>query len=677
MAILYAYFDPQANRLDSCYHLPPMALLSIANLTHAYGDRITLDGVNLTVERGEHVGLVGINGCGKSTLMKIIAGLGNLKADAGQVQLARGAKAGYLTQDPDLNPEHTLREEASAAFAGLWKLHKKLDDVSHAMAEADGDQLENLLKQYEKLQHKMEAAGGYAVDHRIDATLHGLGLGDETFDVKVADLSGGQKGRLALAKLLLTDPDLLMLDEPTNHLDIAGRRWLEEYLANYKGAVIIISHDRWLLDRCVTKIYELSRGRLEEYPGNYQKYRQLRRERIEHLHREYEKQQDRIKREQSFIDRYKAGQRSKQASGREKRLERFKRDEQMEKPLAMDTMNLRLTSEARAGDVVIKVDNLSKGYEGKPLFESLELTLKRGQRLGIIGPNGAGKTTLVNCLLGELEPDTGRAKVGSQVDIGYYRQTHEHLNLEQTVVQTLRQVTPSEQAARDLAGAFLFTGDDQDKPLGVLSGGERGRVVLAGLVAGGHNLLVLDEPTNHLDIPSAERLEEALCYYAQPPKGYGQKVVGGGTLILITHDRMLLDNVVDQLLILDGAGRIRHFLGTYSDYLQTEREHAARIEAETEAVKAAAQSKSKPKPRSKPNPRSDSGSSGKLAILSDTKLETRIMTIEQTLTDIDARLADPEVYTDGEQVKTLSTQRQELIDELSPLEKEWLRRAEA
>ncbi|QNN24477.1 ABC-F family ATP-binding cassette domain-containing protein [Planctomycetales bacterium ZRK34] len=652
-----------------------MALLSIANLTHAFGDVITLDGVNLTVERGEHVGLVGVNGCGKSTLMKIIAGLGGLSADAGQVQLARGARAGYLTQDPDLNLDHTLREEASVAFAGLWELHKRLDDVSHQMADPavaeDPDQLEALLKQYEQLQHKMEAAGGYAVDHRIDATLHGLGLGDEVFNVKVGDLSGGQKGRLALAKLLLTDPDLLLLDEPTNHLDIAGRRWLEEYLAGYRGAVIVISHDRWLLDRSVTKIYELTQGRLEEYPGNYRKYRTLRRERIEHLWREYGKQQEMIKREQAFIDRYRAGQRSKQASGREKRLERYKRDQTMEKPIDLDTMNLHLAPNTRSGDIVVTVDGLSKGYEGKPLFEPFDFTLKRGQRLGIIGPNGAGKTTLVRCLLGELDADTGRSRVGAQVEIGYYRQTHEHLDLSQTIIEYLRRITGSEQGARDLAGAFLFSGDAQDKPLSVLSGGERARVVLAGLVSGGHNMLVLDEPTNHLDIPSAERLEDSLRIYAQPPKGYGSNILGGGTLILITHDRMLLDNVVDQLLILDGRGGLRHFLGTYSEYLES---NPPELLDAGEETKPAAAPKVEPKPA--PAPKKKTSGGGKYSVMSDAKLESRIMQVEKDLAAVDEQLADPEVYRDGEKVRRLQQQRDKLAVELEPLEEEWLRRAE-
>ncbi|MBI1370186.1 MAG: ATP-binding cassette domain-containing protein [Planctomycetes bacterium] len=647
-----------------------MALLGISNLTHSYGDHIVLDGVNLTLEHGEHVGMVGVNGCGKSTLLKIIAGYGNLKADAGQVQLLRGARAGYLTQDPQLDPNRTLRAEAGAAFAKLHQLHEQMDELTHQMAEAEGDALEALLKKYEQVQHKMEAAGGYAVDHRIDATLHGLGLGDEIFNVKVGALSGGQRGRLALAKLLLTDPDLLLLDEPTNHLDIEARRWLEQYLSSYNGAVIVISHDRWLLDRVASKIYELDRGRLEEYPGNYQKYRVLRRERLEFRWREYEKQQERINREQAFIDRYRAGQRARQASGREKRLERFKRDETVERPITLETMNLRLSSNSRASDVVIVAENISKGYDNKPLFDGLSVSIKRGDCIGIIGPNGAGKTTLINTLLGHLEPDDGKCRVGAQVDVGYYRQTHDHLDLRETVVEYLRRVTSSEQEARGLAGAFLFAGTAQDKPLNVLSGGERSRAVLASLVAGGHNLLVLDEPTNHLDIPSAERLEEALRVYAQPPKSYGTTSEGGGTVMLITHDRMLLDNLVNQLLIFDGQGNVRQFYGTYSEYLATLDPSAAQTPAPPPP-------KPEPRPERKPDPKPPATKAkGPHSALSDAKLEAKMSTLDQQRTDIDAQLADPNIYRDGQKVRELQQQREKIIDELSSLEEEWLRRSE-
>ena len=654
-----------------------MALLGISNLNYAYDDRPILDGVNLTLSDGEHVGLVGLNGCGKSTLMKIIAGLGGLKADTGQVQVARGARVGYLSQHPDLQPGRTLREEAGSAFEELFRIHQQIDQLHHDMAHAQGEQLEALMRTYEKLERQMEAAGGYAIEHKIDATLHGLGIGDESFNVKVSDLSGGQRGRLALAKLLLSEPDLLLLDEPTNHLDIDGRAWLEQYLSTYRGAVILISHDRWLLDRCVTKIYELTEGVLEEYPGNYQKYRELRAERLAFRLREYEKQQDRIKREQAFIDRYRAGQRARQAQGREKRLDRLKRDDLIGRPIASDTINLQLRSVGRTGDHVAVAQRIAKAYDDKKLFGPLDVQLKRGDRVGVIGPNGAGKTTLVNCLLGSMEPDSGTVRLGAQVDPGYYRQTHGHVDLSLTVVEYLQRVTGSEQAARDLAGAFLFSGLDQDKPLKVLSGGERSRTVLAGLVSGGHNLLVLDEPTNHLDIPSAERLEEALRLYAAPPKGFGGNSSGGGTLILITHDRMLLDNTVDQLLIFDGHGNVRHFLGTYSDYLRSQQAPAPSGSGGGREATAGRERTGASKTQPQPPRTAPSARPVKSGALNQQKLETKIEQLTARIAQCDAQLAAPDIYRDAGKIRTLQRDREHAARELEELESEWLRRVEA
>ena len=551
-----------------------MAILSVANLRFGYGDHIVLDGANLTLELGEHVGMVGRNGQGKSTLMKLIAGLNNMKPDAGQVQLARGSTVGYLHQDPKLNLEQTLREEAQSVFAELEKLHIELDEISHAMAEADGEELDKLLKRYEIVEHQMQAAGGYAVDHQIEQALHGLGLGDETFNVKVKDLSGGQRGRLALAKLLLSKPDLLLLDEPTNHLDITGRIWLEEYLTSYPGAVVLISHDRWLLDRVVSKIYEVEIGRVFEYPGNYHKFTELRAERRMVAQRVYEKQQDKIRQEKNFIDRYKAGQRAKQARGRESRLNRYISDELTERPIELNVMNLQLPAPPRSGDQVLAVENLNKSYEEgkKNLFEHLNVIIRRGDRIGIIGPNGAGKSTLVRCMLGEQEADSGHAKLGSQVLVGHFKQVHDDMRADQTIIEYLTKRMPNEngQLAREMAGAFMFSGNDQDKELGTLSGGERSRVALAAMIAGTHNLLVLDEPTNHLDVLSAERLEEAARLFTAEPTGWGDQARGGGTLILISHDRWLLDALVNQLLILDGHGGVKHFWGNYSQYIEAQ-----------------------------------------------------------------------------------------------------------
>ena len=671
---------------------PTMALLSVANLVLSFGDRTILDGVNLTVSAGEHVGLVGRNGCGKSTLLKLVAGLEKQKPDAGQVQLARGASAGYLKQDHHYDANKTLREEAGAAFAELEKLHHQLDEVANAMGEAEGDEMDKLLKKYERLEHEMQAAGGYAVDHKIDQTLHGLGITDEVFKVKCGDLSGGQKGRLALAKLLLTEPDILLLDEPTNHLDIAGRQWLEEYLREYRGAVVLISHDRWLLDRSVSKIYELEAGGMVEYPGNYEKFRELRALRIEDQRRAFEKQQTKIKHEQGFIDRFRAGQRAKQAQGREKRLERYIRDESLEPPMELDTMKLRLEPKARSGDQVCIAEDLEVTYEDKSLFKDFSVSIKRGDKIGVIGPNGAGKSTLIRCLLNEQDPTAGLSKLGSQVDVGWYRQTHEHLDLKQTIVEYLRKFVESgtEQEARDLAGAFLFSGMEQDKPMDVLSGGERARAVMAGLMSRGHNMLVLDEPTNHLDIPSAERLEEALRRYNEAQKKYTTAGGGGGgegTLILITHDRMLLEHLVDQLIVFDGSGGVQHFLGTYSEYLESQRGTDVLVDADKpEAKKTKQTAKDAKSTKAKAEPASAGGNNKSknkgnkknknkaLSNMDTAKLEEKIEALESKISNIEAQLADPETYKDHTKFGALQEEHDKLKKEIGPYEDEWASR---
>jgi ATP-binding cassette subfamily F protein 3 len=677
-----------------------MALLSVSNLVYSLGDRRLFDGVNLTLSAGEHVGLVGRNGSGKTTLLKMLAGIGPAKPDSGQVQTARGASVGYLAQDPDLDPQRTLRDEAQTAFARLHGLHQQLEQLAHDMATVTGEALREAMDRYEQVERQVQAAGGYAVEHQIDAILHGVGLGDPTFGVLVQDLSGGQKGRLALAKLLLSQPDVLLMDEPTNHLDIAGREWLEAYLADYRGAVIVVSHDRWLLDRVASKIYELDDaggqrgGVLVEYPGNYQAFREQHAQRRLAQQRAYAKQVDKIRHEQAFIDRYRAGQRAKQAQGREKRLDRFKEQELMDRPLDLGSVDLRIRAGTRCGDLVATADRITKAYDQKVLFHGLSLVIKRGDRVGIIGPNGAGKSTLVNCLLGLMDPDSGQVRLGQSVQVGHYRQSHEHLDLSLSVVDYLRQFVlggtgglGSEQAARDLAGAFLFSGGDQDKPLSVLSGGERSRAVLAGLVAGRHNVLVLDEPTNHLDISSAERLEAALRQYTLTQSGFGEDQPGGGTLILVTHDRMLLDNLVTQLLILDGAGGVRHFLGTYSEYraaLQAPREPAPAGRAGS-AGDGPNHHRPAPSPGHRPGgkaaaprhaPRPAGKSSSALSHLNMEKLEQQIVALQAEMTQVDQDLSDPEVYRDGAKVKTLQARRTKLAAQITPLEEEWSRRAE-
>ncbi len=649
-----------------------MPLLTLANVRHSFGTQIVLDGATVSIDPGEKVGLVGRNGSGKTTLMQAM--LGRLEPDSGTIQLQKGSKVGYLSQDPDLPGEDTVRDAAEEAFAELHALHLKINKVFEKMAAAEGADLERLLKQQARLEAEIEAAGGYAIDHKIDAMLHGLGFADDQFAITVKNLSGGQKGRLGLARLLLEAPDLLLLDEPTNHLDIAGRRWLEEFLAEeYSGAVIVVSHDRWLLDRVVTRIVDVEQGAIREYPGNYHKYVELRRERQLTQARVHEKQLDKIRQEESFIARYKTGQRAKQARGRQSRLDRYKRDELVERPIEMNVMRLQIPKAARSGEQVIDAREIAKRYGDLTLFEDLDLTIFRGDRIGILGPNGIGKTTLIRCMVGELPPDKGTVRHGSRLNVGYYRQLQEHLDLSLTVWQYLQtvvvsldgQAKASEQQARDLAGAFLFTGSEQDKALGDLSGGERSRAVLAGLVAGAHNVLVLDEPTNHLDIPSAERVEQALASNG----GYQ------GTLLLISHDRALLDATCERLLIFDGEGGVRQFQGRYSHWLRRQQKERA-VAADAAKDKKVAQRKTARRTRTPVARVGKSDPSNPLGKLTTGRLETRIEELEVRLMEIDAEMLDPAVYTDGRKCRTLQAERDEVSTELKPLEVEWGRRAE-
>jgi ATP-binding cassette subfamily F protein 3 len=676
---------------------------------HQYGDTIILDGVSFSLEAGQRVGMVGRNGTGKSTLLKILAGLMPCER-GGSVVLQRGCRAGYLHQDPNLDPQDTLHDAAERAFDHVHKLHEQMHELYDQMAVVQGDELDRVMKKHADLEAQLEAAGGYAVEHKIGEVLHGLGFVDSQFELKVHQLSGGQRGRLALGKLLLESPDVLLLDEPTNHLDIDGRLWLEHFLKDeFKGAVLMVSHDRYLLDNVVDRIVEVEGGRIIDYPGNYEKFRELRVERRTVMLRAYEAQQDKFRKEEAYIRRYKAGQRAKQARGRETRLEREKVSSTLERPMEIDSFSIRLPKAPRSGDVVVALREANKQYKredgtDKVLFYDLSLQIQRGERWGIIGPNGAGKSTLVRCMLGELPLDTGKVQLGSSLVTGYYKQTHEGLFLDQTVTRYLQgvilkeapQQAMSEQQARDLAGAFLFSGEDQEKLLMHMSGGERSRAVLAGLLASAKNCLVLDEPTNHLDIESAERLEDAMC------------MEGGfeGTLILISHDRALIDATCDHLIVLDGEGNAEVFLGNYTEW------HDKKVAREKETARAEAEAKARRDDQAKKqreaeerkkqdaakaqqtksfNKGGGSGGGGSggggggggggpslsaLERMSTDKLEQKIEQLETKLRQLDVELANPDTWRDHNKMTKLTDQRNAAAAELEPLEFEWSRRAE-
>ncbi len=663
-----------------------MPVLSGTNLALSFGEREILRGVSLSVEAGEKIGVVGRNGSGKSTLLKILAGLMN--PDAGSVSVQQGVRVGYLHQNTNLEPGDTLKEATARAFAAVDALHEQLEEVFHAMAGTTGEALEKLLKEQGRLEKAIEAAGGYAHEHRIEQTLHGLGFEDAQFGIRVRDLSGGQKARVALGKLLLENPSVLLLDEPTNHLDVAGREWLEDFLRDdYKGAVILISHDRYLLDKVVSRIVEVEDGRLVDYPGNYAAFRKQRVERRVTMLRAWEKQQTAFKREEAYIRQYKAGQRAKQAKGRESKLERAKEDA-LERPIELDDMKLNLPRAERTGDIVITAREISKAYtnkDGSPkvLFDALTLHIERGQRWGIIGPNGAGKTTLVRCMLGEVGLDSGTIRLGAKLAVGYFSQTRDDLDPEKTVYrhiqdvvrrETDERVMMSEQDARNLAGAFLFSGREQEKPLGVMSGGEQARAVLAGLLASAKNVLVLDEPTNHLDIQASERLEQAIARSYDNPKT-GEKVRGEfeGTILLISHDRALIDAVCDHILVLDGHGGAQVYPGTYSEWKLSQEERATRASSANSTARTSAPlvSVAKTEPRGiAPEVKS------RYSWMPLNRIEERMTELGIEIRRVDAELGDPDIWSDFERANLLTEKRDRFQSELDELETEWIRKSE-
>jgi ATP-binding cassette subfamily F protein 3 len=524
-----------------------MALIATEDLWHRYGAEVIFEKVSVGVQRGDRIGLVGLNGSGKSTLLRILAGL--QEPTGGRVLRARSVRVGYLPQEPLLESTATLFEEMLSAFERLREQEHTLHQLEQMLS--CGNPSAELLQRYDELLEEFRQGEGYEYRHRIHQVLKGMGFSDE--HQPIAQLSGGQRARAALAKVLLQEPDVLLLDEPTNHLDIEALEWLEEYLSHWKGAFIIVSHDRYFLDKLVNKIWELEFGRLYEYPGNYSRYRALRAERLERQWKLYEEQQEFIKRSEEFIRRNIAGGdfRASQAQARQKMLEKLER---IPKPIVPKRMHLWMDVKSPSGERVLRAKDLVIGYPGVPLVRCKNLSVQRGERVALLGPNGSGKSTLLRTIAGELMPLEGTLELGEGVEIAYFRQSQTELDdPDKTVLDVMisnGKMTISE--ARDFLGKFLFSGDEVFKKLSELSGGERSRLALAQLARLGGNLLLLDEPTNHLDIDSREVLQEALGEYR-------------GTLILASHDRALIQAIATQIWEIH-EGELRVYAGNYERY---------------------------------------------------------------------------------------------------------------
>jgi ATP-binding cassette subfamily F protein 3 len=531
-----------------------MTILTAYNLGKYYGGQDIFTDLNFTLNPGDRIALIGRNGEGKTTLLRILAGLE--PASQGRVQTAKNLKIGYLAQHASLaSTQGKLWELALTAFAGLRRQEAELraleSDLARAADEAAHDRL---LEQYGEAQARFEHAGGYNYEQTARQVLTGLGFTPGEYEKPLAQFSGGEQSRIHLARLLLERPDLMLLDEPTNHLDLDSVEWLETYLQSWPGAMVIVAHDRYFLDKVASGVYELAMGKLEFYKGNFSHYALQRAERFERRQKEYQAQQEFIAKEEEFIRRNLAGQRTREAQGRRKRLERL---EKQERPVEQKKLNLAMQTTLRSGDLVLATHDLMVGYpDGEPLFTCPDLEIRRGDRVALLGPNGAGKTTFIKTILGQVPARSGAIRFGAGVKAGYFAQTQATLNLEATVLDeilSVRNLLIGE--ARNFLGAFLFSGDDVFKPVGSLSGGERSRVALAKLTLTGANFLILDEPTNHLDIPSQEVLEGVLADFK-------------GTVLLVSHDRYFVDALASQTWALEPATKtVTAIEGGYSEYL--------------------------------------------------------------------------------------------------------------
>ncbi len=530
-----------------------MPIVALNGVSRFYGAVEIFSGVSLGIERGDRLALVGANGVGKTTLLRLLAGLD--RPDKGTVSFSRGLRIGYLPQEARFRSDRTLREAMLGVFTVLRQQATRLRELE-AQLEASGSNpaewQPEVLAEYTTLMAGFEERGGYTIENRVEQVLSGLGFPREAWDQPAQRLSGGQRTRAQLGRLLLEQPDLLLLDEPTNHLDTATAEWLENFLGSWAGGLLIVSHDRYFLDHTTTRTLELVGGALESYPGRYSRYVELRAQRYTRQDKEHRAQQEEIARTEEFIRRFKAGSRAKQAQSREARLTRLERVHKAPRP---QDLHLRLDMSGDSGEVILNTLRLRVGFPGHQLLHVPNTQVERGARIALVGPNGAGKSTLLRTLVSELRPLAGVYQWGVNVEVGYYAQGHEKLGMDHTVMEELQgERSMSEEEARSYLARFLFTGDDVLKRVGDLSGGERSRVALARLTLQRANVLLLDEPTNHLDIMARQALEGVLRAYP-------------GSLIFVSHDRYFIDALATAVWAVEG-GIIRMYRGGYADYLR-------------------------------------------------------------------------------------------------------------
>jgi ATP-binding cassette subfamily F protein 3 len=632
-------------------------LLQVTGITKSYGIEPVLDGINLQILERERIGLVGVNGAGKSTLLKIIAG--EISYDGGQIFKAKETSIGYLAQNSGLNSDRSIREEMMLVFAPLIEAERELRQMEQEIANPANAHNEkhyaDLLERYARRSDWFKDHGGYEMETRIRSVLHGMGFGSFAPETPVSTLSGGQKTRLALARILLLAPDVLMLDEPTNYLDIQTLTWLEDYLRGYPGSLLVVSHDRYFLDRLVTTIIEIERHRSIRYTGNYSRYIELKAAEYETNLKHYEKQQGEIARMEAFVQRnIVRASTTKRAQSRRKQLDKMER---MDRPMGdLKKAHFSFETAYMSGKEVLEVRDLSVAYEGKKtLFQHASFDLKRGDTVALIGPNGIGKSTMLKCLTGTLKPAAGSIHWGTKIKIGLYDQEQTNLNPANTVLEELwSEYSHMEEARiRTVLGNFLFSGDDVLKKVATLSGGEKARVSLAKLMLREANVLILDEPTNHLDLFSKEVLEAALMDY-------------DGTLLFISHDRYFLNKMAERVIELHPGG-IEHFLGNYDDYVAKKQELE---EIAQEVLEASQATRSKTSSASVSATDETTAKTGAAAYAADKQakseersrqrkleaLENQIKELEEQITGLEEQMTLPEIYQDYAALQDIQAQ---------------------
>jgi len=632
-------------------------ILSCQSICKSFGEKVILQDASFHIEEREKAALIGNNGAGKTTLLRII--MEEISADSGQVVIAKDKKIGYLAQYQDIHGHHTIYEELMTTKQYILDMEDKIRSLEQEMKYVAGDKLESLMNSYTRLTHQFELENGYAYKSEIVGVLKGLGFEEEDYGKQIENLSGGQKTRVALGKLLISKPDILLLDEPTNHLDMESIAWLETYLLNYPGAVFIVSHDRYFLDKVVTKIVEIEAAQMRMYEGNYSAYALKKAQLRDAQYKAYLNQQREIRHQEAVITKLRSFNREKSIKRAESRVKMLDKIQRIEKPIEIDNQ-MRISLEPRfiSGNDVLTVEGLSKAFPGQTLFTDINFEIKRGERVALIGNNGTGKTTILKILNGIVDADAGRFALGSKVQIGYYDQEHHVLHMEKTIFQEISDTYPTltETEIRNMLAAFLFTGDDVFKLISSLSGGERGRVSLAKLMLSEANFLILDEPTNHLDIASKEILEEALNSYT-------------GTVLYVSHDRYFINQTATRIMDLTNQA-IVNYIGDYDYYLE-KKDEMTRIYAPAQETAAQEVKENVSETKLTWQQQKEEQALKRKRENELKKVEARIEELEARDKEIDETMVLPDICTNVAECTKLSREKAAIAEELEGLYEKW------